>query len=44
VLNDLSSVKAFMHTKFKPENGNAHMASMKVSYPIAHEGETHTVE
>jgi hypothetical protein len=36
-------MKAYMHTKFKSENENALMASMKVSYRIAREGEAHTV-
>jgi hypothetical protein len=30
-----------MHTKFKSENENALMASMKVSYRTACEGEAH---
>jgi hypothetical protein len=36
-------MKAHMHTKFKSENENALMASMKVSYSIACEGEAHTI-
>jgi hypothetical protein len=32
-----------MHTKFKSENENVFMASMKVSYRIASEGEAHAV-
>jgi methanogenic corrinoid protein MtbC1 len=41
MLNNLSSVKAYMHTKFKSEN--ACMAFMKVICRIAHEGEAHTI-
>jgi hypothetical protein len=43
MLNNLSSMKAYMHTKLKSENENALMASMKVSYCIAHGGEMHTI-
>jgi hypothetical protein len=43
MLNNLSSMKAYMHTKFKSENKNALMASMKVSYRIAREGKVHTI-
>jgi hypothetical protein len=43
MLNNLSSMKAYMHTKFKSENENALMASMKVSYRIAREGEAHII-
>jgi hypothetical protein len=32
-----------LHTKFKSENENALIASMKVSYCIAREGEGHTI-
>jgi hypothetical protein len=43
MLNNLSSVKAYKHTKLKSENKNELMASMKVSYRIAREGEAHTI-
>jgi hypothetical protein len=43
MLNNLSSMKVYMHTKFKSENENALMASMKVSCRIAREGEAHTI-
>jgi hypothetical protein len=33
-----------MHIKFKSENENAFMASMKVIYHIARESEVHTIE
>jgi hypothetical protein len=32
-----------MHTKFKSENENVLMASMKVSYHITDEGEAHII-
>jgi hypothetical protein len=44
MLKNLSSVKAYMHTKFKSENENVLMASIKVSCRIAREGEVHTIE
>jgi hypothetical protein len=33
-----------MHTKFKSENENAFMASMKVNYQTSGEGEAHTIK
>jgi hypothetical protein len=43
MLNSLSSAKAFMHTKFMSEIENAFVASVKISYHIAHEGEAHRI-
>jgi hypothetical protein len=43
MLNNLSSMKAYMHTEFKSESENALMASMKVSYNIECEGEADTI-
>jgi hypothetical protein len=36
-------MKAYMHKEFKSENKNALMASVKVSYRIAREGEAHII-
>jgi hypothetical protein len=40
---NLSSMKAYIRIKFKSENENALMASIKVRYRIAREGEAHTI-
>jgi hypothetical protein len=42
-LNNVSSVKVYKHTKFKSENKNAFMASMNLSYRIAHEVEKYRI-
>lgn len=43
ILNNLLSVKAYMHTKFTSENKNAPMAYMEMCDHIALDGEVHTI-